>query len=79
MLQILREFLRWFGQIIEVLGGKIVSVDKKQEAGDFDCEILGNNKQINKKIANLFSCKVISGKTDFDLEIRLGTKFAKRF
>ncbi len=67
------------GQIIEVMGAKVVSVDKKQEAGDFDCQVLGNDKTINKKIASLFSCTVVSGKTDFDLEIRLGSKFAKRF
>ena len=67
------------GEIIEVLGGKIVSVDRKQEAGDFDCEVLGVDKNINKKVANLFSCKIINDKTDFDLEVRLGAKFASRF
>ncbi|HTK03655.1 MAG TPA: hypothetical protein VL401_02690 [Alphaproteobacteria bacterium] len=67
------------GEIVEVLGGKIVSIDRKQEPQNSDCEVLGSNKNINKKIANLLSCSVINDKTDFDLEIRLGTKFASRF
>ncbi len=67
------------GQILEVLGGKVVSIDKKQELGDFDCQVLGGDKNINKKVSNLLSCTIVSGKTDFDLEIRLGAKFAKRF
>ena len=67
------------GQIIEVLGGKVVSINKKQQPEDSDCTVLGNDKNIDKKVANLFSCKVTNEKTDFDLEIRLGSKFAKRF
>lgn len=67
------------GQIVEVLGGKIVSVDKKQDLGNFDCQVLGSDKKIDKRIASLFSCTILSDKTDFDLEIRLGTKFVKRF
>jgi hypothetical protein len=67
------------GQILEVLGGKIVSVDRKQDLGDYDCQVLGTDKNINKKIASLFSCLVLDEKTSFDLEIRLGGKFAKRF
>lgn len=67
------------GQIIEVLGGKIVSIDRKQDVVDSDCQILGSDSNFNKKIATLFSCNVITGKTDFDLEVRLGARFAKRF
>lgn len=66
------------GQIIEVVGGKIVSIDKKSTEVS-DCEVLGENRPIVKKLASLFSCKIGSGKTDFDIEIRLGEKFAKRF
>jgi len=67
------------GQIIEVLGGKIVSIDRKQDVGDFDCQVLGTNSNINRKIANLFSCSIVNDKTNFDLEVRLGSRFAKRF
>lgn len=66
------------GQIIQVLGGKIVSVDKKASEAT-DCDVYGNNKNVVRKIATLFSCKAGNSKTDFDLEIRLGANFARRF
>jgi hypothetical protein len=67
------------GQILEVMGGKVVSVDKKQEIGDYDCQVMGSDKDTNRKVASLFSCSITNEKTDFDLEIKLGEKFAKRF
>lgn len=66
------------GQIIEVMGGKVVSVEKKA-AVDTDCEVSGNDSVIVKKVLTLFSCKKGTNKSDFDLEIRLGQSFAKRF
>jgi hypothetical protein len=66
------------GAIVEVLGGKVVSVEKKDPAAT-DCEVIGTNPRIVKKIMNLFSCKVGVGKSEFDLEFRLGSNFAKRF
>jgi len=67
------------GQILEVLGGKVVAVDKKPEDTTLDCEVSGSNPDVVKKVSALFSCKKASGKSNFDLEMRLGTKFAKRF
>lgn len=67
-----------FGKIVEVMGGKVVSVDKRAQA-DSDCEIKGLDKVIVKKVAAPFSCKEVSGKSDFDLEVKLGKSFAKRF
>jgi hypothetical protein len=67
------------GQILEVMGGKVVEVDKRAEETSFDCEVSGNNPDVVKKVAVLFSCKKIPDKSNFDLEMRLGTKFAKRF
>lgn len=66
------------GEIIEVLGGKVVSVEKKPPE-NFDCEVNGIDPTIIKKVLTLFSCKKGVGKTDFDLEVRLGANFAKRF
>lgn len=66
------------GQIVEVLGGKVVSIDKKDSQA-IDCEVVGSNPKIVDKIVNLFNCRKGVGKTDFDLEIRLGSNFAKRF
>ncbi|HKC04763.1 MAG TPA: hypothetical protein VKC54_02740 [Patescibacteria group bacterium] len=67
------------GQIIEVIGGKVVSVDKKPVQSDTDCLVLGANKKIVKKIATLFGCKISGDKSSFDLEIRLGELFANRY
>lgn len=66
------------GQIVEVVGGKVVSVEKKDPAAS-DCEVVGTNAKAVKKIMTLFSCKKGTGSSEFDLEIRLGTQFAKRF
>jgi len=66
------------GEIIEVMGGKVVSVEKKGEESS-DCEVSGKDKAIVKKVITLFSCKSGIVKSDFDLEIRLGQNFAKRF
>jgi hypothetical protein len=67
------------GAILEVLGGKVVAVDKKPEDKSLDCTVLGQNSDVVKKVATLFSCQKISGQSNFDLELRMGAKFAKRF
>jgi hypothetical protein len=67
------------GRVLEVLGGKVVAVDKKPIEASLDCEVFGQNPDAVKKVSALFSCKKISGKSNFDLEMRIGTKFAKRF
>lgn len=67
------------GQIIEVMGGKIVSVDKSAGTSDFGCQVLGKDSKVVNKFVNIFNCKAIQGKTDYDIELRLGTQFAKAF
>lgn len=67
------------GQIIEVMGGKIISVDKSAGTADFGCQVLGKEPKVVKKLVNVFNCKVVQGKTDYDIEIRFGTQFAKSF
>jgi hypothetical protein len=67
------------GQILEVIGGKVVSVDKILQPENTDCIIIGMNTKMVKKISNLFSCQIGKGSTNFDLEIQLGQKFAARF
>lgn len=66
------------GQIIEVLGGKVISVDKEVSINS-DCTVFGSDNKVVKKIADLFSCKRGGGKGELDLEIDLGAAFAKRF
>ncbi len=67
------------GEIIEVVGGKIVSIDKKVISSDSDCLVSGSETKVIRKIANLLTCKEKNQKTDFDIEINLGKKFADRF
>jgi hypothetical protein len=66
------------GQIVEVMGGKVVAVDKKIPV-DSDCLVSGKDQNAARKIANVFACKVGKGIGDFDVVISLGTAFAKRF
>jgi hypothetical protein len=67
------------GEILQIVGGKVVSVDKKIQAEDIDCIVSGANSKIVSKVSQLFSCKEDHEKTNFDLRIQMGSKFAKRF
>jgi hypothetical protein len=67
------------GEILQVIGGKVVSIDKKTTPEDSDCVIYGTNSDLVKEVSNLFSCQNESGASAFDLDIHLGAKFAKRF
>lgn len=67
------------GEILQVIGGKVVSIDKKSITEDIDCTVSGLNRETVRKIANLFSCKVGGTDTSFDLDIKIGKEFAKRF
>jgi hypothetical protein len=66
------------GQIVEIMGGKVISVDKKNLAPG-DCVVLGTDPKVVRKIADLFACKISSSRGEMDLEIDLGSDFAKRF
>lgn len=67
------------GQILQVIGGKIVSIDRRPMSPNGDCTIKTKNINIAKKISNLFSCKISHEDSPFDLDIRIGKKFADRF
>ncbi|MFI5241093.1 MAG: hypothetical protein ACHQUA_01530 [Microgenomates group bacterium] len=66
------------GQIVEVMGGKVVNLEKGPDE-ESDCSIWGQNESAVKKISKIFGCKVTNEKSDFDVQISLGTTFAKRF
>jgi hypothetical protein len=67
------------GEILQVIGGKVVSVEKKTTPEANDCTLYGTNKEIVDRISNLFSCEKGVEKSNFDLDIHLGSKFAERF
>jgi hypothetical protein len=72
------------GSTIEMLGVKIVAVDKGNTtlvAKGRDCEVIGQDNYFVTKIARLFSCEVKLGAPEgnFDLELILTSDFARRF
>lgn len=68
------------GEIIEVYGAKVGQV-KKIEEEEFDCEVRGKDNKIVEKLAKLFSCSESAEKIEsaFDIEIKIGEEFGKRF
>jgi len=67
-------------QILEVIGGKVSSLTKG-EVQDYDCEILGEDKDTINKLAKVLGCEVKNKPPEgnFDLEVRMGKRFAQRF
>lgn len=66
------------GEILEVFGGKIVSVERLS-ADETDCIVYGKVREAVDKIAALFSCQKSETDTEFDVELKMGTKFSRRF
>lgn len=68
------------GEIVQVLGAKVASVSREDQKG-IDCEVLGKRREDVNKIATLFSCKQLEEVPEgsFDVEIRLGEEFVRRF
>jgi len=69
------------GEVIENIGAKVASVDKREKNDSLDCLVTGKDKYFTEKIAQLFGCTVDNSKDigNFDLEMSIGTKFAKRY
>ena len=67
-------------QILEVVGGKVSSL-VKGEIQDYDCMVLGDDKDAAYKIAKVLGCdfQANAPEGNFDLEVRLGKRFAERF
>ena len=67
-----------FGKIVEIMGSKVVAINKK-EMSDEDCVVTGGVKEYARKVVRVFSCKEKFGGENEVLTIELGSKFAKRF
>lgn len=67
------------GQILEVIGGKVVSLDRTQEDLVFGCRVLGRNKLAVKRVVGLLGCDQEKGEGEYDLEVKLGKHFPKEF
>ena len=68
------------GEVIEVMGVKIANI-KKEEVADFDCEVKGKDKELLEEITQVFSCKKLKvmPEGNFDLEIKIGKDFTRRY
>lgn len=62
------------GKIVEVMGAKVISLEKIQKE-EMGCLISGKDKEASVKISRLFDCKLDKTPSEFDVEIKLGTKF----
>ncbi len=62
------------GKIIEVMGAKVISLEKVQKE-EVSCIISGKDKEAVAKISRLFDCKQDKNLSEFDVEIKFGTKF----
>lgn len=65
------------GRTLEVMGGKVFTIEKTA-AQQLDCEVRGAFAQ---KIAKIWNCSIGDGTklNNFNLELTLGSNFAKRF
>lgn len=66
--------------VLEVLGGKVAAnIDELED--DRDCEVMAKKDVLAQKISSLFNCQILTGlpEGNFDLELRVGQRFAKRF
>lgn len=65
---------------LEVLGGKVTSIVPKEKK-DFYCEVAGADKYTVQIVSHIFSCAKTkeTKKSNFDLTVRIGEEFGKRF
>jgi hypothetical protein len=68
------------GKTIESMGFKITSIKEESSNNDTDCLIYGKDKEVVKKMSLIYSCTPeINNNNDFDVVIKLGSKFSKRY
>jgi hypothetical protein len=70
-----------FGRVLEVMGGKVVTIEKMDKDQSLDCKVIGKDKKVIAKIIQIFGCRGEGSPraNGFDLEISLGEKFAQKF
>lgn len=68
------------GKTLEVVGVKVAAVEKG-DPENFDCLVLGKEVVLVRKIGKLFSCRTENKAPEgnYDLEMRLGELFGKRY
>lgn len=67
------------GEVIEILGAKVISIDKIDEAVG-DCLVSGKDKEIIEIFSSMFSCQTDSlDLGSIDAQIEIGAEFGKRY
>lgn len=67
------------GQLIEVLGAKVASIEKKGKK-NYDCRVSGKDKQTVARVSLILSCGVEADRqSNFDIRLSIGEEFAQRF
>jgi hypothetical protein len=68
------------GEVIEVLGAKVVLV-KEEDTKEMDCNVIGMDPYFSKTIHNLFGCEEIKSKPEgnIDVEVIVGENFIERY
>lgn len=70
---------RDMSKIVEVMGGKVYSVENGEEA-DLDCIISGNKLITVTKIASVFNCEIKTREANgYDIVLTIGTSFKNRY
>ncbi len=65
--------------ILEALGAKVIGIEKK-EYSSVNCIVnYAGNKSFSQKVSNILGCSLGKENTDVDLELVLGSEFARRF
>lgn len=67
------------GEIVETLGGKVVSADNQQPS-DEDCTVYANNKKLASIFIEIFGCSFNSeASKEGEIKLQVGERFMKRF
>jgi hypothetical protein len=68
------------GRLIEVVGAKVISVEKNNNSIE-DCLVIGNDTKVVSFFADLFHCDEVYDKShdNYEITIIIGKMFAERF
>lgn len=67
------------GKVIRVIGADVGSIERG-DVSDIDCEVRGSEKDYLEKFVLLYDCNLQPDEeTGFDVEIRIGKRFAEKF
>lgn len=67
------------GKTVEAMGLKVTAI-KEETLNDYDCLVSGKDKNLVKKLSLIYTCDIEEKENDdFDIVIKVGSRFSKRF